>query len=387
MQGRLIALNHISDHDRATWHDLAVRAVEPNPLFEPACLVPAARHLEGGTGIRLIVAEEGNRFYGCLPVRSATSWHRLPVKTLTTDVRRMTYLGTPLVDAARGVEAFRALFEVMRRRDAGMAAGLVELKWVHAGGPVDRLLQQALTELGLASYATESFDRPSVDRRPAGNYREHFNSKYRSVLNRRHRQLARDLGGELTVENHAHRPAAIDELIEMEASGYKGRTGVSLTSVLGEVEQFREMAAAFAEQGRLQLLALEADGRAVAAQLSVRGGDGLFALKVCYDESLAKYGPGVLLQLGSIDYFHEHTDAQWIDSCTYEGNDLLLRLYPDRRPIATYLVSLGGAAEAALVKALPTLQALRVRLRSEWSRIATSPAGRALAGSRSDPTE
>lgn len=363
-------MHDISERDRAAWQDLATRAAEPNPLFEPACIVPAARYLAGGNSIRLVIAEEQGRFYGCLPVRAHTNWHRLPITTLTTNVRRMTYLGTPLVDGTRGVEAVRSLLDAMGRdREAGRAAGLVELKWVHAGGPVDQFFRRAVGELDLACYTSESFERPLVERRPDRGYGAHFSSKYRGVLNRRRRQLARDLGGEVAVENHADRLEAIDQLIEMEATGYKGRTGVSLSSAPGETEQFREMAHTFAEQGRLQLLTLEAQGRVAAMQLSVRGGEGLFAIKVSYDESLAKYGPGVLLQLGSIDHFHYHTDAQWIDSCTYEGNDVLLRLYPDRRSIATYLVSLGGRGEATLVRALPAIRALRTRTQVAWARV------------------
>lgn len=30
---------------------------------------------------------------------------------------------------------------------------------------------------------------------------------------------------------------------------------------------------------------------------------------------------------------HDHTDASWIDTCSSEGNDLLLRLYPGRRNV------------------------------------------------------
>jgi len=368
VRGRCLVVGDISERDLAAWQDLATRAVEPNPLFEPACIVPAARYLAGGDDIRLVVAEEAGRFYACLPVKAHDNWHRLPITTLTTNVRRMTYLGTPLVDAARGVEAARTLLDALGQwTEVGKEAGLLELKWVHAGGAVDQFFRLAVVELGLACYTTESFERPLVERRPDRDYGAHFSSKYRGVLNRRRRQLGRDLGGEVGVENRADRLEVIGRLIDMEAAGYKGRTGVSLTSVPGETEQFQKMAQTFAEQGRLQLLTLEARGRAAAMQLSVRGGEGLFAIKVSYDESLAKHGPGVLLQLGSIDYFHDCTDAAWIDSCTYPGNDTLSRLYPDRRSIATYLVSLGGRREAALVRALPAMRELRTRTQVAWA--------------------
>lgn len=81
-----------------------------------------------------------------------------------------------------------------------------------------------------------------------------------------------------------------------------------------------------------------------------------------YDEALGAFGPGVQMQLGAIEYFHEHTDADWIDSCTYEGNEPLLRSYPDRLNVVSYVIPLGGALPSALVRALPTVRRARQRI-------------------------
>lgn len=368
VQGRFIAVHNISEVDRAAWEDLGSRAIEPNPLFEPACLVPTARYLTGGREIELLVAEEDGRFYGCLPVLPVARWHRLPLRTFTTDVRRMTYLGTPLVDPSRDAEAVRKMLEALTSRRRSSGQRLLELKWLQAGGRVDEVFRQGFAELGLSVHVTESFDRPLVVRKTDRSYGAHFSSKYRGVLNRRRRQLGRELGGDVTVENCTERPGIIEAFIEMEARGYKGHAGVALTSMPGEPEYFRDMCETFASRDRLQVLSLEAAGRVVAMQLSVGGRDGLFALKTTYDESLSAFGPGVLLQLGAVEYFHDCTDAKWIDSCTYEGNELLLRIHPDRRAIVSYLVSLGGTLDGGILKALPALRSLRASARSHLDR-------------------
>ena len=178
----------------------------------------------------------------------------------------------------------------------------------------------------------------------------------------------------MTIENRTGRSGIVEELIKLEASGSKGQTGVSLTSVPGETEYFLEMSESFAARGRLQVLTLEAAGRIAAMQLSLRGKEGIFALKTSYDESLRRFGPGVLLQLGSIEYFHESTDAQWLDSCTYADNELLLRLYPDRRPIVSYLVSLCGRLDSSFLRALPALRSLRSSVHSKRGRGQTESA-------------
>ena len=49
------------DADVARWRDLAARAADPNPFFEPELLLPAVRHLKGGGEVRLLVAERAGR--------------------------------------------------------------------------------------------------------------------------------------------------------------------------------------------------------------------------------------------------------------------------------------------------------------------------------------
>ena len=58
MKGRVISVRSISAADEAAWRALADRAIEPNPLYEPDCLIPAARHQTFGAEIGLAIAEE-----------------------------------------------------------------------------------------------------------------------------------------------------------------------------------------------------------------------------------------------------------------------------------------------------------------------------------------
>ena len=69
VRGRILDVAHLSPSDEEAWRDLAQRAVEPNPFYEPDCLIPAARYQSFGAEIQLVVAEDGGRFYGVLPIR------------------------------------------------------------------------------------------------------------------------------------------------------------------------------------------------------------------------------------------------------------------------------------------------------------------------------
>src|SRR5262249_18949753 len=109
----------------------------------------------------------------------------------------------------------------------------------------------------------------------------------------------------------------------------------------GEPEYFREMCERFAAQGRLHLMSLVANGRTIAMDVWLRGGEGIFQIKASYDEDYARYSPGQQLHFRAQSLFHENTDAAWIDTCTFPNNELLMRLYPDRRRITSFFIVLG----------------------------------------------
>jgi hypothetical protein len=124
------------------------------------------------------------------------------------------------------------------------------------------------------------------------------------------------------------------------------------------------MCEAFAESKRLLVLALESGGQTLGIQIWLRGGDGLFGVKVAYDERYARSGPGALLHVESLDFIHQETDATWADPCASAENVFHMGLYPERTRISTNLFALRGPVDHLLVRALPGARALRRRARS-----------------------
>ena len=158
MQGRILDVRNLSQADEKSWRDLASRAVEPNPFFEPDCIIPAAEHQTFGHEIQLVVAGYDDRFYACMPIRHVTRWRKLPYRIVTSQVRRMTYLGTPLVDPDQGAEAVAAMLSVLaeqRRAGGSRVLALQEL----TDGTVAALFRAAASEAGLSLVVFESFER------------------------------------------------------------------------------------------------------------------------------------------------------------------------------------------------------------------------------------
>ncbi len=356
-------VRHISADDEHSWRDLGTRAIEPNPFCEPDCVIPAAIHQAYGAEIGLVVAEDQGRFMACVPFRYTTRW-KIPYPVVTSQVRRMPYLGTPLVDESAGVEAVATLLAGLTEQRRVHRGRILHLEAIAADGPVAGLFRSAIAQLSLPSSVLYSYERGVLRRRDDANYEQIHSSKTRYNLRRQLRQLSEHFaGGEVSVVERGNDPSAIDDYIKMEASGYKVRTGVAMTTVPGEPEYFTDMCKRFLAAGRLHVLALEVGGRTVAMEIWVRGGEGLFLIKISYDEEYARFGPGVLLQTAALKDFNSRTDAQWIDTCTSADNEILLRLYPDRRQVEALLIVLGrNAIDRTVVRGFLAARPLHRRI-------------------------
>jgi CelD/BcsL family acetyltransferase involved in cellulose biosynthesis len=364
VNGRLINVRRLSPEDEERWRNLADRAIEPNPLCEPDCVIPAARHLSHGADISLVVAEEDGRFQACVPVRPVSRWYNISYPIAANKVRRSTYVGSPLVDASSATAALATVLRTLADHRDAVGYRLFGLDSLREGGPVAHHLRRAADEMGLPIHTQEDFERAFLVRRPEPTYHDHLSADRRKKLSRRRRLLTQELGAAPVLVDRSHDLSAIDDFIALEAAGYKSITGVALASTPGEPEYFRSMCARFAENKRLLVLSLECAGRTLAMRILLRGGDGLFGVKVTYDERFKRFGPGVLLHVDSFDYFHHNTDVRFVDPCASPDNTYLMGLYPDLTRMSTLLFALHGPVDRLVVRSLPHVRAVHKRWRA-----------------------
>jgi CelD/BcsL family acetyltransferase involved in cellulose biosynthesis len=340
MRCRIVSLREVDGHDEHAWRQLATCAAEPNPLMEPDCLLPAARHQAFGGELEIAFAEEGDRFYACMPLRSVRRHGHSPYPFVTTQVRRTIECGTPLVDAERGAEGLATIFSALsKRRSIAGSRVLVVLK-ISCDGAVFDAFQVATRTVGLPYVVYESWERGALKRRHDGDYERSFTRNLRKSLRQMRRRFREEFGTEPRLVDQTSDPGAVDRYLCLENSGYKGATGVAMATAPGESEFFRDLCQRFAAAGRLRILALMADEQTIAMEIWLRGGDTQFRFKMSYDERYAGCAPGLQMQVAAIHYFHDATDADWIDTCTGRDNQMALRLYPDRRRAAFVFVPL-----------------------------------------------
>jgi CelD/BcsL family acetyltransferase involved in cellulose biosynthesis len=368
VRAELIAATDLSPRDLALWRDLAARAVEPNPFFEPDYALPLARGLGQERELNLLVVRAAGAWLACLPVQVATRWHRIPLRALRTWRGHELYglLGTPLIAPGRAAEALTALLAALP--DTAPGTRFAALEWIAEDGPLAPVLSELLGERRPRALRFESFERAALRRRPQPDYVEQtLSSKHRRELRRQGRKLAEALGAEVETVDRAGEDSAYAEFIALEAAGV-GERGTAIAADPGHVAFFEEICRTFAAQGRLQLLALQGGGQTVAMKCNLLAGSTIFFFKIAYDERFAAFSPGILLELETIKLFHENSDADLMDSCADHNNAMINRLWPDRRPLSTQLLPATSLAGRAVRPALATAGALRERKHERKSR-------------------
>lgn len=341
----LIPLSRALGELRDEWRELAERAAEPNPFHDPDYVEAAARHLGGRPPLVAVVAED-DRLLACMPVARSTWFRKAPVPNVSVWRHLYWGLGAPLVDPQRAEHALRALVAGLTA-EAGTQR-VVGLDWFPADGVLGTLFPGAAGPQR-AARLFKTFERATLTLDGAAREWGGTLSRRRSrALRRQRTQLEREVGELRTVDRTAE-PDALERFLRLEASGWKAARGTALLSRPAHADFFRAACRAFADRGLLQLLSLEAGASVIAMKCSVFSGGALFYLKAAYDEAFARFSPGVQLEVDTIPIVAAGGRATWIDSCTDQSNEMINRLFPGRRRLATWVIPPQGTLARAVV--------------------------------------
>jgi CelD/BcsL family acetyltransferase involved in cellulose biosynthesis len=322
-----IALRDLSARDLAAWRELASQAAEPNPFFEPEFVLTAARHL-GDAHVELLVVHEAGQWLACMPVRHGVRFGRARMPALSSWRHLYCFLGTPLVARSAVDDATERLLEHAMRASR---MGVLVLRTLGEDGPVKPAL---LGALGREPAMRRSFSRAVLHRDGDAV----VSSRHRRDLRRLARRLGETLGDPLEVRDVSDDDAHIDGFLALEAAGWKGERGTAMASA-GHGPFFRELCEQFRAAGRLQLLVLTSGERAVSYKCNLLTPEAVFCFKIAFDESLGRFRPGLQLELRMLEIFREQMSQAWMDSCADPDSKLFEHLWPERRPIGSYVIS------------------------------------------------
>jgi hypothetical protein len=356
---RLIPLSELSAADLGAWADLAARAAEPNPFFEPDFVLPAARRVDGSRGALLMVERPGG-WLACVPVRLRGT---PPMTSLQAWCHEYCFLGTPLVDRDSPVEAVEALLHAVRDHNRFLVLDLLALD-----GPVGAAVEQSLGTNGFRRVFERRFERACAVRQ-AGEQRLELSSSSRKGRRRQLRGLEEELGAPVSMRDRSGSEAAVEDFLRLEAAGWKGKAETALASSPADTAFFRAIWAAFTDAGRFRMLELGSETSApLAMYCDILAGDAVFSFKMAFDEGYRAYGPGVELLYASLEDFYDNRDERLIDSCAAPGNSLVNRLMPERRPLTTVVVGPAGPRSTLARGAARAATVVRSRSRAPASR-------------------
>jgi len=328
---------------RDSIEDLCQDLVEPNVFFEPWFLFPALRHLGTNEEFRFLCLYEvggQRRLCGMLPL-AVTKLHRLlPLRIHQAWAHQQCFRCTPLV--RRGfADAFWC--EVLSwLGNSPWHRRLLELQRFPISGEIGRDLQAVLRQR--PAFRTQLYRYETAFLRCGPSYdnvlQRAMSRSSRSKLGRKRRRLARSGSLQFTEAGEGGSlDRLIDEFLELEASGWKGRAGTALASRQREAAFFRDVIHAAYDRGRLVILSLKLDGRMIAARCALLAPSGAFHFKSAYDEAYGRFSPGTLTAMEETRRMHDPDDAlradlTWADSCAGPGDGATYQCWPDRMAIA-----------------------------------------------------
>lgn len=351
------------DAIREEWQALAARASEPNAFGEWWFVAASVRHLAAGQ-VRLAEVRDGDLLVGLMPLAIERDYGRVPVRFVQNWRHHHHFFGAPLVRQGREEEFWRAL--LLALDGAEWAPGFLHLRDLPEEGALHRGLVAAAGGLGRSAATvyreTRAFLQSSLP--PAEYYSYTVRKKKRKELVRLRNRLAEQ--GELAVR--AWSPADdlsawCDAFLALEESGWKGRKGSALSCRPATEHFFRDALSGARESERLQLLALELDGRPIAMLVNFLAEPGSFSFKTAFDEEFARFSPGVLLQIENLAIL-DRPDIFWMDSCAAEQHSMIDSLWGERRALIRVTVPLSGFRRRlthATARALEALSAARRR--------------------------
>lgn len=345
----------------AEWADLAANAVEANPFYSPALLIPALGAF-ANAAMRLAIARDARgRLVALAPVAPCRGYSHLPVQYLATWMHEHCFFAAPLIRRGAEREALSALFDLVEGEGA-----FLRLRHLDANGPIFAAAASIALQTNRLSTPSSRYERAMLGggKDAEACLQRALSGKKRKELRRQRARLEEQ--GAVTHETLSS-PRDIDawteEFLAMEASGWKGAQGTALASS-GEGRKFFEGAVrhAFAA-GSLDFHRLAVDGKPIAMIANfIENGAG-FSFKIAYDEAYARFSPGVLLEIELMRALERRDRLSFIDSCAARDHPMINSLWRDRRAIAALNIS-GRRAEAKfLFRILTGLELLGERLR------------------------
>ena len=305
------------------WKRLADHSLAPAGLNAPELILPLLRHVAGAT---LAIVKQGNDLLLALPIKKWRSFPALSANWTTP----LTPMGEPHLDREVPDAALTAFINHL--------AHPLLLHAVAVNGP----FWNCLAKQDVHVSTLETWARAVL--KPKGTFENWIEANIGSKRRKEYRRLSHRLS-ELGVYEALSLGAGREckpwaaELLALEASGWKGKRGTAMAKKPEVKAAFLEACQLLNAAGKLRFWKLAVDGKPIAATYAIVEGDRAWLHKIAYDETYAKYSPGVLLILHATEQLFAESGISLVDSCAIPGHPMIEHLWRDRIEMADVVIA------------------------------------------------
>jgi len=268
------------------------------PFLTPEWIGTYIHAFEQQNEVVLVTSRVADRLTAVLPlVRKKGLFSGLPVVKLVGAANshsvRFDILRAP---GPEGDAAIKAIWRLLKHAPNWH---LLEFPMFPAEGPCQRLMSYAVRD-GFRTRTLPVCESPYLRIKTKGcgqmDWLGETSRHFRHELRRFARVLEAQTGGPPRLVRMDHpAPKMLHRFFALEASGWKGKEGSAIQCRQETLTFYEEVARFAAGAGQFCLHLLEAGGKVVAAAFSLETNDCYYAIKIAYDESFRRAGPGHLL--------------------------------------------------------------------------------------------
>jgi len=376
---RSITLEEATPDLIAQWQDLVQRSIEGNCFLAPWFVRPAARWLDPGVRIRLLLVEAIRSDHRAA-LTGLIAFHRigpslsLPWPHLAAYRPVHAYSSGALIDAAHADGTIRCLLNGLA--DVDPRCGALRLSDFRCDGPLGALARHSIQTFGVRWYATHAGARAALRASPQQDSGESATATFARTSGedstatepgpiqkplRRHMRRLETSAGPVSLRLLRDRQVdaeAIERHLALENSGWKRADQGALLARPEHAAFFREVVRGAADAGGLLFCELLAGDSVIASTSNFIAGREAFAFKLGWDAALAPFSPGLLVD----EELRRHASTalatqRTLDGCAGPGSHLE-RIWSGRIEVADGYLA-WGRREQAMLGAIESLRRVR----------------------------
>lgn len=287
----------IVEHLAPRWEKLC-EETSSLPFFRPEWIAAYLKAFEADSQVVLMTASASNKLVAVLPLIRKRAW----------------FAGVPVWKLVGAANIHSTQFDIVRTGcDAGEAAipafwnllkripgwNMLELPLLSRDGAGLKLIKLASKE-GCRTMSVRFSESPVLsmkkDEKGQLTWLHDTSRHFRHELRRCARILTREMGEEPRLVRRTNPDQqALEQFYELEASGWKGREGSAIKCAPQTRDFYNQISQVASARGYFCLHSLEVNKRMLAGAFSVQSADCLYPLKIAYDESLRRGGPGQVM--------------------------------------------------------------------------------------------